>query len=143
MLKIVLDTNVVISAALSPTGNCAEIIDTIGDNEQIQLFYNEKILFEYKEVLSRKHLDIAGKIQNSIVESMKKVGLELAPASSDVLLPDESDRIFYDTALATGAILIPFRCKYKWSSNFPFISGVLLQLPANSLRFLSDSRRLP
>ena len=73
MPRVVLDTNIIISAALSQSGNCAKILDVIGNNEQIQLFYNEEILFEYEEVLSRRHLNIADKVQKSILESIKKL----------------------------------------------------------------------
>jgi putative PIN family toxin of toxin-antitoxin system len=106
MLKIVLDTNVVTSAALSPAGTCAKIIATVGNNEDMQLFYSADILAEYEEVLSRKRLRIAVKTQISIVETIKNTGIEIIPAVSDISLPDETDRIFYDVAHDVGAILI-------------------------------------
>ena len=56
MVKVVLDTNVIISAALSPTGTCAKIIDVVTTDTQIQLFYSSEILLEYKQVLFREHL---------------------------------------------------------------------------------------
>ncbi len=37
MLKVVIDTNVIVSAALSPHGNAAKIIDAIADSGEIQL----------------------------------------------------------------------------------------------------------
>ena len=128
MLKIVFDTNVVISAALSPSGNCAKILDVVAKNEEIQLYYNEEILFEYEVVLSRTHLRIAGKIQRGIMESIKKVGIKLEPTPSEVPLPDESDRIFYDTALAAGASLITGNKKHYPAEYFIILPAEFLKL---------------
>jgi len=128
MLKVVIDTNIVISAALSPSGKCAKIVEIIAENEEIQLFYNGEILFEYKEVLSRKHLRIADKIQKGIIESIKKVGIKLEPSPSEISLPDESDRIFYDTALAAGATLITGNKKHYPAEYFIMLPAEFLKL---------------
>ena len=47
MLKIVIDTNVIISAVLSPEGNPAKIIKLIADNKEIKVYYCMNILIEY------------------------------------------------------------------------------------------------
>ncbi len=106
MLNVVVDTNVIISAALSPEGNAAKILDLIADNEEIQLFYSTEILLEYKQILSRKRLNIDLKKQAAYLEVIKNTGHQLEPLASDVSLPDESDRTFYDTARQANAILI-------------------------------------
>ena len=53
MINVVVDTNVIISAALSLKGNPAKILDRITDDEEIQLFYTNEILSEYERVLSK------------------------------------------------------------------------------------------
>ena len=129
MLKVVLDTNIVISAALSPTGNCAKIFDIItADNDQIQLFCNEVILLEYQNVLSRKHLNIKVRKQEIFLETIKNVGQEIVPTPSNVPLPDESDRIFFDTALASGAILITGNKKHYPPEYFVLLPAEFLRL---------------
>ena len=50
-MNIVLDINIIISAAISQYGNPAKIIDML-DNDNIQLYYNDNILREYIKVLS-------------------------------------------------------------------------------------------
>ena len=57
-MNIVLDTNVIISAAISQVGNPAKVLESTSDNEEIQLFLSEDILAEYEEVLSRAKLNI-------------------------------------------------------------------------------------
>ena len=59
MRKVVIDTNVIISAALSPKGNPAKIIALIAGSDDIQLYYSVDILAEYTEVLSRPYLKIS------------------------------------------------------------------------------------
>ena len=57
MKKIVLDTNVIISAALTPGGNPAKIINLIAEKE-IQIYYCADIVAKYREVLSRERFSI-------------------------------------------------------------------------------------
>ena len=128
-LKIVVDTNVMISAILSPRGNAAKIINIIADNEEIKLFYSAEIMAEYREVLSRKRLNIDPKKRAAYIEAIKDAGIEVEPAASDISLPDESDRIFYDVALKTGAILITGNKKHYPDETF-------IKLPAEFLRLL-------
>ena len=128
MLKIVLDTNVIISAALSPAGTCAKIINMIAYNDEIQPFYKADILSEYEEVLSREHLNIAVKTQTDIIDTIKSVGIEIEPTASDILLPDETDRIFYDTARAAEAILITGNKKHYPDENFIMAPAEFLQI---------------
>ena len=128
MLKVILDTNIVISAALSQNGNCANVIGIITDDEQVQLFISEEILFEYEEVLSRKHLNIPDKVQKSIIKSIRKVGLELMPTPSYVSFSDESDRVFYDTAITADAILITGNKKHYPTENFIMTPAEFLQM---------------
>ena len=51
MRKVVIDTNIAVSALLTPTGNAARIIDMITD-EKLQICYNTEILDEYVAMLT-------------------------------------------------------------------------------------------
>ena len=105
MRKVVIDTNIIISAALSPKENPAKIMNLFFDGE-IQIYYCMKILNEYKSVLSREKLNITDHIQENIIVSIGDAGVLINPVTSDAPLPDESDRIFYDTAKESKAILV-------------------------------------
>ena len=58
MLRAVIDTNVIISAILSPYRNPAKILDMVFE-DRILVFYSLNILNEYESVLSRPRLNIA------------------------------------------------------------------------------------
>lgn len=119
MIKVVLDTNIIISAALSPSGTPAKVISAISANEELQLFYTTDILAEYEGVLSREKFNIAPEEQGHIVHAIKVVGIETErPTPSEIPLPDEDDRIFYDTAKSIGAILVTGNRKHYPSESF-------------------------
>ena len=111
-MNIVLDTNIIISSAISTKGNSAKIIDLIHSDENIQLHYSNDIFAEYKKVLAYERLKISAETQKEILEVIKEVGMLIEPVASDMQLPDESDRIFYDTAKAVDGYLITGNLKH-------------------------------
>ena len=118
MLKIVLDTNIIISAALSPNGTPAKILSLIGLSYDLQLLYNNEILTEYKNVLSRQRLNIASDIQNRIINTIINAGIIANPAASNFSMPDETDRVFYDIAKTNDAILVTGNIKHYPTESF-------------------------
>jgi putative PIN family toxin of toxin-antitoxin system len=117
MRRVVLDTNVIVSAILSPKGLCSKIMDLVFD-DKIQTCYSVDILAEYKDVLFRASLDLNGEKRKLFFEIMREAGTIIWPTASDIKLPDESDRIFYDTAKESGAILITGNIKHYPSESF-------------------------
>ena len=117
-MKIVLDTNVIISAALTPGRNAGIIFELIFNSEKIELFYCDGILAEYQKVLAKPTLKIPPELQRQALDDIKENGSYILPASSTVLLKHEADRIFYDTAVSSGAILITGNLKHYPDENF-------------------------
>ena len=118
-MDIVIDTNIVISAALSLLGNPAGVIRLVRDNEDIKLFYNAVIFAEYKKVLAYPHLNLPAAEQEKALEAIKEIGVILEPTTkSNIALIDESDRIFYDTAKARNAYLITGNIKHYPAEPF-------------------------
>jgi putative PIN family toxin of toxin-antitoxin system len=117
--KVVIDTNVIVSAALSPKGTPAKMLDHIAANrDTIQIFYCPDILVEYRDVLSREHLHISLEVQTSIINAIVDAGILIEPITSDISLIDEDDRYFFDTAKASGAILITGNMKHFPAETF-------------------------
>jgi len=112
MTNIVLDTNIIISAALSSEGNPAKIIKLVAVNDSMQIYYSHAILDEYKKVLSYERLNLSDEKQTRAVNLIEKNGVCVQPEISDIPLPDESDRIFYDTAKAVNAYLVTGNLKH-------------------------------
>jgi len=112
MINIVLDTNIIVSAALSSEGNPAKIIKLVAVNDSMQIYYSHAILDEYKRVLSYERLNLSDEKQTRAVNLIEKNGMCVQPETSDIPLPDESDRIFYDTAKAVNAYLVTGNLKH-------------------------------
>ena len=111
MKRAVIDTNVLVSSILSSEGNPAKVMNLVSD-KQIQLFYSSVILDEYKRVLAYKKLNIITQTQRRIIDVIEDLGTLIEPTASDIILHDESDRIFYDVARASEAILITGNLKH-------------------------------
>ena len=135
MMKIVIDTNIVISAALSHLGNPAKIINLVRNNEDIQLYYNMVIWAEYKKVLSYVRLNLPKEEQEKALESIQETGIIINPVTSKIPLPDESDRIFYDTAKACNAYLITGNIKHYPTEPF-------ILTPAQFVALFSENEHL-
>ena len=111
-MDIILDTNIIISSAKSTKGNSAKIVNLIYDDEDIQFYYSDDIFAEYKKVLAYERLKISAETQKEILEIIKEFGILIEPKVSDIPLPDESDRIFYDAAKSVNAYLITGNLKH-------------------------------
>ena len=129
-MRVVLDTNVIVSAFLSPAGKPA-IILSLALRGDLIICFNTAILAEYEEVLSR--CKFAGRVHRPafvrFFELVYKFGVNENPIPRKIHLPDETDRKFYDVAKATDAILITGNTRHY--PNEPFIkdpSGFLLLL---------------
>ena len=116
---VVLDTNVLVSALWSADGNPSQIVHMIPDRKIIPHFC-EEILQEYKTVLSRSSFHFHQNRVDELLERFVLYGRNVEARKSDISLPDESDRIFFDTANESGAILITGNIKHYPSESFIF-----------------------
>ncbi len=107
-MRVVLDTNVIVSALLSPDGKPALIVG-MALNEIIRMHYTVSMIAEYEEVLRRPKFGgkIAERRRRRYFDDLMSFGIcVLPPPASKVHMIDESDRLFYDVACAYNAILI-------------------------------------
>jgi len=117
MLRVVLDTNVVVSALLSPNGNPAKILDLVTD-KKLNIYYSSEILSEYIDVLNRPHFNFNDKNRSDFIQNIQKFGILVTPPLSDIPLPDEDDRCFYDIANFYEAILVTGNMKHYPVKSF-------------------------
>jgi len=112
MTNVVIDTNVLVSAVLSPNGNPAQVLKIVTDSEEKSLYYSSEIIGEYRKVLSYDKLKIGNEEKTRAIDLIQRIGKRINPTVSTITLPDESDRIFYDTAKECGAILVTGNIKH-------------------------------
>jgi putative PIN family toxin of toxin-antitoxin system len=111
MTNAVIDTNVFVSGLLSAHGNSAQIINSFKE-KHFNLYYCYEILAEYRAVLYRDKLGLNHKDVEDLLAAISDIGFPVIPETSDIPLPDEDDRIFYDTAKTVDAILVTGNLKH-------------------------------
>ena len=132
MIHAVIDTNVLVSMLLakSEESSVIKLIDAVLDGKVIPLFNNE-IVAEYTEVLSRPKFKFDKEIRELLVERIVFLGEDADRTAYPESLPDEDDRVFYEVALSTdGAYLVTGNLKH-----FPKTSIVVT--PAQMLDILN------
>ena len=102
-MRIVLDTNVLVSAFISKLGHSAKIIDLISIFEEIQLILSEPILNEFKDVLFREEVKTRFHYSTHDIESFAKSIKDISTrvkikSNFKVIKEDSKDDIVLNTA---------------------------------------------
>ncbi len=98
-MKVVIDTNVIVSGLLKPYGHPAEIIRLLLIGH-IRISYDSRILTEYLEVLNRPKFKLNGKNTSIFIKEIEKLGHLETSLPLKKSLPDPDDNMFLETALA-------------------------------------------
>jgi putative PIN family toxin of toxin-antitoxin system len=105
MIRVVLDTNVLVSALISPFGNEAQALDAV-QKDRIIPCISSSILTEYTEVLARPKFGFARVEIDGLIGLLKSKGLLFKPAPASGVSPDSGDDDFIACALEAQAELI-------------------------------------
>jgi putative PIN family toxin of toxin-antitoxin system len=103
MLLIVLDTNVLVSGMLNVKGSPGKVVDLVLTN-QIQIAYDNRILGEYEEVLTRPELRLDQNKVVGVVDHIELSGIIIEPSD----LPkdgytDPDDIMFAEVFITSNA----------------------------------------
>jgi putative PIN family toxin of toxin-antitoxin system len=99
-MKVVLDTNIVVSGLLQPKGNPAHVL-SLALAGAVQVCYDWRVLAEYAEVLARPRFKFDRARVREILTKLQTDGLAVdAAAERDLDLPDPDDEPFLGVALA-------------------------------------------
>lgn len=101
-MKVVLDTNVIVSALLSPSGSPASVL-TMVLRGSVSLLIDNRILFEYTDVLHREKFNFPRRAVDPLLDFFKALTLYVSAAPTSANLPDKDDRPFYEVAVSGGA----------------------------------------
>ncbi len=101
-MKIVLDTNVLVSGLINPKGVPAKILNLIL-NEQILVLYDNRILREYETVLSRRKFRFEKEIIEPLIDFIKNEGSFIVANPLNIVFKDEDDKMFLEVAKSGNA----------------------------------------
>lgn len=96
-LRLVLDTNVVVSAALKPDGLPRTVL-LLALAKPARLYVSAPILAEYKTVLSRPELQIRKGLRHRFLQLIKSRAHLVKPTRSLAITADPDDNIFLECA---------------------------------------------
>ena len=111
MIKAVLDTNILVSALLSPFGTPAKIFDHVL-NGRVVMCYDSRIITEYHAVLYRAKFKLGQKAVEQVLDFIMQTGFSVVPTPLDIVFTDQSDKAFYEVAIHVDGHLITGNAKH-------------------------------
>ncbi|MBX3219316.1 MAG: PIN domain-containing protein [Labilithrix sp.] len=133
-LRLVVDTNVLVSALYKPASVPARVLEAIWHVSEGQgaacWLYDARILDEYRTVLARPKFRALDRHRiDELIDNILSRGADLGEVAAwDGALPDEGDRIFVEAALAGRAAIVTGNIKH-----YPLDLGFEVLPPATML----------
>jgi uncharacterized protein len=101
-LKIVLDTNVLVSGILSPNGPPSAVLRALL-TERVTLCFDERVVSEYRDVLTRTKFSFDPDLVEELIGFLEAAGSPTLAAPRAVTLPDPWDQMFIEVAVSGNA----------------------------------------
>lgn len=101
-MLIVLDTNVLVSALITPFGNAARILDMVLLGE-LKLLYDDRILSEYGEVLQRAKFSFEKNDIDNLLSFIDAEGIRITSTPVNYPIIDKDDIPFIEVAVSGEA----------------------------------------
>lgn len=101
-MRVVIDTNVLVSGLLSPYGSPGRIVNMMVSGE-LEVCYDARIITEYREVLFRPKFSFERGYVVSIIEYMEYFGVPVSAKPLSKRLRDPDDEPFLEVAIAGSA----------------------------------------
>ena len=101
-LRLVLDTNIVVSAALKPDGLQRSVL-LLALRKPIRLYISDAILAEYRAVLSRPRLRIRKGVRRQLLQVVESNVHRIVPSVRLRVAADPDDDMFLECADAAKA----------------------------------------
>ncbi|MGA2739632.1 MAG: putative toxin-antitoxin system toxin component, PIN family [Bryobacteraceae bacterium] len=101
-LRLVVDTNIVVSAALKPAGPQRTVV-LLAITKPTRLYVSDPVLAEYTEVLSRPELKIRKGLQRQVIDLITRHAHPVSPARHLQVAQDPDDNLFLECADAARA----------------------------------------
>jgi putative PIN family toxin of toxin-antitoxin system len=96
-LRLVIDTNVLVSAAIKPAGLQRTML-LLAINKPARLYVSQPIFAEYSEVLARPELGIRKGLRHQLLQLIRNRGHFEAPRRRLEITRDPNDNIFLECA---------------------------------------------
>lgn len=98
MIRVVLDTNILISALLTPQGLPAHVLSRCLSDTDVQLCVSAETDSEYEAVISRPKFKFSPQEANAMLSAVRKRALWITPRNPVKVCPDPDDDLFLECA---------------------------------------------
>lgn len=102
MIRLVIDTNILVSALLKPRGNEAAILRIVLAGGAT-LCLSSPILNEYRTVMARPKFRFNASLVASLLDQIAAIAMMVEPKHRITSSPDDSDNRFLECCEAAGA----------------------------------------
>ncbi len=102
MIRVVIDTNILVSALLQPEGLRAAVL-MLALSGEVQLCVSDSVFAEYDEVIRRPRFKRSAEVIDSTLQSIRKLGHWVKPGARVEECTDPDDNIFLECAQAAAA----------------------------------------
>lgn len=127
----VIDTNVLVSAILTPNGISAQLVGSIRQ-QKLEPVLSHDIFLEYVTVLNRSKFSFDKTQVADLLEDMTTLALFITPSVKiSAVLPDPDDACFIVAALSAACPVITGNAR-----DFPASTGVKTLSPTEALALL-------
>jgi putative PIN family toxin of toxin-antitoxin system len=131
-MRVVIDTNVMVSGVLNPHGPPGRIVNVLL-SETIIVLHEDRILSEYREVLLRPTFGFPRADVEVLLDFVESAGEHVSAEPLSLVLPDLNDLAFLEVATSGGAdALITGNVKHFKPRGGQL--SVLVTAPADFLR---------
>ncbi len=100
-MRIVLDTNVLVSGLLTPFGASAQIVRMVASGHLVSC-HDVRVLAEYEDVLHRPKFDFPEAAVSALLDQIEREGISFATTPLGTSLPDRDDEPFLEVAVAAN-----------------------------------------
>ena len=101
-LRLVIDTNIVVSAALKPDGLQRTVL-LLAITKPARLYVTEAIMDEYREVMARRRMNIPKGRRQQLLQLIRNRAYTVTPTRALQVTPDPDDNMFLECADAARA----------------------------------------
>ena len=133
VLRLVLDTNVLVSGLLTPLGPSARLMDLVQRGE-IRLLYDDRMFQEYAQVLRRVRFGFSTSVVEMFLEFPGTDEEHLVARPLPPFGPDPSDQPFLEVAVSGEADLLVTGNRKHFPQHGP--RGLRIVAPAGALKIL-------
>jgi len=101
-LRLVIDTNIVVSAVLKPDGLQRTVL-LLAITKPARLYVSDAIIAEYREVLARPELKARKGLRQQVLQLLRNYSQTVTPSRPLQITADPDDNIFLECADAARA----------------------------------------